>query len=194
MRSILISTAVASLSLIGVNSAHADTREGLGLYGGMSLGAAHFDIDNTASPRVSKDDEGGAFKLYGGYQFNPYLGAELGYLRGGDIVAKHLINGSVVTQTGQARSLYAAATGQFPITNSFSLHTKLGVARSEVSSDDVLPAGDTLKGKKTSFMAGIGAKYQVIDHLAIVVDFDRVHKISDRVNANMLTVGVRSDF
>jgi OmpA-OmpF porin, OOP family len=194
MRSILISSVIASLSLVGMSSAHADSNDGSRLYAGISLGVAHFDIDKGSSPAVSNDDDGGAFKLYGGYQLNPYLGAEVGYLRGGDIIAKRLVNGSVVTQNGQARSLYVAATGQFPISDSFSLNTKLGVARSEVSSDDVLPAGDTLEGKKTSFMAGVGAKYQVIKHLAIVVDFDRIHKISDRVNSNTITVGVRSDF
>jgi outer membrane protein W len=195
MRNVLAFGLIASASLVAMaQSQAADSGAHTGPYVGMGLGASRFNLSKPSTPSVDSDTKGSAVKLYGGYQFTQYFGTELGFLRTGDIAETRLVAGVPVTQTAKTYSYYTAVTGRFPLTHSFAIVGRAGLAYSQVKGTNVQPGMDTVLGNKTSFMAGIGARYQMFDHLALALDVDRVHKQSDRVAANMVTIGAQVNF
>src|SRR6185295_9260759 len=94
-----IAAALIVAASLGATAAHAD-----GLYGGAALGAGRYQDDVNG---VSGAGNGVSGKVFGGYQFNPYLGLEAGYA---DL-------GHVDNSTGRVdgRSEYLDAVGTLPL-------------------------------------------------------------------------------
>ena len=54
-----------------------------GWYIGAAYGMTSFDLDTTGITNPTVDDSDSGFKIYGGFQFNKHLGAEVGYVDAG---------------------------------------------------------------------------------------------------------------
>jgi OmpA-OmpF porin, OOP family len=188
-------TAIASIlsavaALAAATCAHArDTRDVVGPYAGIALGASSLHAEHGAA-NVDDDGFGSTFRVYGGYQFNNLLGAEVGYARIGD-VSQSFENTSYTLKT---RSAYAAATVRLPLTETISVGGKLGLSFGEVSGNDLPSEARGATGRKSSLMAGIGAEYQPWDRIALSISYDYYGKLSDEVSASSLTAGVRFSF
>jgi OOP family OmpA-OmpF porin len=63
-------------------SAPAWAADDAGFYGGVGAGQFGVDVGDFESG-IGFDDGDTGFRLFGGWQFNPYFGVELGYLDGG---------------------------------------------------------------------------------------------------------------
>ncbi len=71
--------AFALLGLMGVGSATAD--EGRGLYLGAGVGQFGLEIDDLEEVTTDTfDSDDTAFKVFGGWRFNPYIALELDYV------------------------------------------------------------------------------------------------------------------
>ena len=85
------------------------------------------------------------FKFLGGYQFNRYVAAELGY---GLLYDKSDV---------EVKTLEAVAVGMFPIANQFSIIGKLGLANIDVNPGD----------DKTELTWGLGVQYDFSRNLGV---------------------------
>lgn len=123
-----------------------------------------------------------AYKLYGGYQFTPNWGVELGY---NDLGNKYSIKGTVsgvpYSGTYKMNSWYVAATGTLPMQGGFSLIGKLGLSANKSSGGTVCVLGvceDLGSDSKTDVMVGVGAQYTFMNHWAARLEYENYGKMS----------------
>jgi OOP family OmpA-OmpF porin len=105
-----------------------------------------------------------SWKMYGGFQFNPTWGVELGYTdlgkyRGADIESYSL-----------------AMTGTMPLNEQWSLLGKLGVAENRPDA-----AGN---GNKTSALIGVGVGYSFNKNVGMRLEYEDFGKLSDAGNSS----------
>jgi len=184
----------AALLLAAQAAQAAPQSDELGAYGGLSVGRSSFSLPSPSVPVTGKDSRDTAYKLYGGYRLNENFGLEAGYARLGSFSEQATLATGAVTQEGKASSFYAAATARHALNEQFSLQGRLGVARNKVSGTNLLPAGDSLQGSKTSLMWGVGAEYKLAKNLALTADYDNYGKVSSQVKASTFMLGARLSF
>ena len=184
------------LSILGTLTlaAQAAPNDGItGAYARVEVGQSHFSLSSTL-PQVGADDHGQAVKVFGGYRFSDRVGVEAGYAALGsfneNVGVSATVGGASVKQDGKARSIFGAATGRLPLGESFALHGRLGVSSGKVSGANVLPASDNLMGSKTSVLFGVGAEYRPKPNVALTVNYDSYGKLSNRVKASAVVVGL----
>lgn len=139
MKKLFIATGIITALIAGTASAEA--------YLGAGIGASKTDSHETS------------WKLYGGYQFSPALGLELGYnnlgsYRGADI-----------------KSWTLAGTGTVPLGTSWSLIGKLGAAWNRPEF-----AGSS---NNTELLVGVGVGYSVNKNLGVRLEYENFGKLSD---------------
>ena len=173
MRSILISTvaAFAAFTATGTSQA-ADTDFSHRLYGGISLGGSRFE---------SNENEGSVFKLYGGYQITENFGAEMGYLRTGDIERTAGI--------AKTRAFYSAGTARWQFSERFAVSGLLGVAYGKVLDDTAIGAAN-LDDENVSAMVGFGAQYRLSPRTELTFNLEHLGKQTERVSTDVVTAGL----
>ena len=139
---------------------------------------------------MSADEQGQAAKVFGGYRFNGNLGVEAGYAALGKFSESVTVGGANVTQDGKARSIFGVATGRLPLGEAFALHGRLGLSAGKVSGTDLLPAGDSVMGSKTSMLIGFGGEYRPKPNVALTLNYDSYGKVSSNVKASALVFGL----
>jgi opacity protein-like surface antigen len=188
-------TFTLSALCLSIAAAHAaDDPAGKGLYVGASLGRGSFGAKDLGLPKVSSDEVSRAGKLYAGYRLTDTWGVEAGLARLGSVKETLAVGSNSVTQSASGRSLYVAGTGRMPLSSSFALNAKAGLAFGKVSGTNVLPPASDMTGSKRSFMYGVGVEYRLSQNVALTADFDHFGKLSGRVNGNMLSAGLRYGF
>ena len=184
--SILVLSLLSTLSL----AAHAAPNDGIvGAYARVEVGRSNL-VPSSTLPRASTDEHGQAIKVFTGYRFNETLGVEAGYAALGSFSESVTVGGASVTQDGKARSIFGAATGRLPLSESFAVHGRLGLSSGKVSGTNVLPAGDNLMGSKTSVLFGLGAEYRPTPNVALTVNYDSYGMLSNTVKASALVFGL----
>ena len=124
-----------------------------GIYVGAGVGSMGVDIGG-----FSGDDIG--FKVFGGWMFNPYVGAELEYFDGGTAEDR----GVEVDMSGFNASL----RGAYPINEQFSLFAKVGMVLWEADVDAFEISGSD-DGEDLSW--GVGAGFDFSDTLGMTVEY-----------------------
>ena len=122
------------------------------MYLGAGLGASKTDTNETS------------WKLYGGFQFNPTWGLELGYTdlgsyRGSDIESWSL-----------------AGTGTLPLGERWSLLGKLGAAWNRPNF-----AGAS---NRTDLLVGVGVGYRITRNLGLRLEYEDFGKLSNVSTGN----------
>lgn len=161
-RILLGAMAVAGLAAgAGANAAEQ------GFYGGLGISAAMLEVDN-----VNFDGDDTGFKLYGGYNFNKYISAEVDYYDAGTISDNIGVVGVDVEITG----FNISAMGRLPLNETFALFGKLGFSNFEI---DVNGADDDDSG--VSYGVGglasfgpfeIRGEYEMVDIDDLIDDAD----------------------
>jgi len=180
------------LSSASVNAAQPDHAEGP--YVGGSLGRSSFSAMNLGVPTSASDEVALSGKVYAGYRFTEHVGVEAGYARLGSVSETATVGAGSVEQSARGRSLYTAVTGRMPLTQAVALTGKAGISLGKVSGTNLLPAPADMLGSKRSFMYSLGAEYQMSPQVALTADFDHFGRLSEKVRANMLSVGMRYSF
>ena len=140
-----------------------------------------------------------AIRIAVGYQLTPRFGVEASYGDYGSL--KSSTSQPTYTWNGETRmsGLEIVATGNYPISDSFSLLGKLGIARSSGKHSAVgtgLLAAATFSSSFTSTTAayGIGAQYSLTNSVALRVQYDDLGVVGDSENGksriNLLSAGV----
>jgi OOP family OmpA-OmpF porin len=125
------------------------------MYVGVNVGSAKIDASNLDSTT--------SFALLGGYTFNQYFAAEVGYI---DFGSKDYSGFNV-----KSSAWSISGVGSYPFNEQFSVFAKLGIASTTVDS------GGTSTGK-SDLTYGIGGQFNVNKQVGIVLGYD-VYKIGN---------------
>lgn len=150
--------------------------------GELSMPASAGRIGSVAVSGSGNTSNDNAYSLYGGYQFTPNWGLELGYDNLGNSYSENIsVNGVSGTVSGKVHNWYLAGTGTLPLGSGWSLLGKLGIVRNTTdfatlcSSAVCAPRGST---SRTQPLIGIGAQYDFAPHWGARLEYDDYGKAS----------------
>lgn len=167
-----------------------------GFYVGGSFGQATADewCSTSGAPAgfalTSCDDEDTAWKLFAGYQFNSWLGAEATYMNLGDYTASVALGGATANVSADASSWNIAAVASVPV-GPVSLFGKIGYARTD-SEANVNVGGTSVRVGEDGSEAiyGLGVKWNMTRNWALRAEWERL----DDSKVDFLSVGVQFKF
>jgi OmpA-OmpF porin, OOP family len=181
-----------------------------GWYLGGNVGQSRARLDEYAilsqvapglSPTIVRDNtiDGGAGKLFGGYQINRYLSLEAGYfnLEEFQFYATTRPAGAIHTNM-QVRGVNLDVVGYAPLTENLSAFARLGVTRALTQNTfDASGAAAGMKGKlsdrDTFPKAGVGLEYKFTDSFSMRAEAERYrisNAVGDHNNIDLYSVGV----
>ncbi|MBB71380.1 MAG: hypothetical protein CMF50_03180 [Legionellales bacterium] len=171
----------------------------------VSLNGTSTQVSGPANTKTEKDHLGG--RLYTGYQFNKYLGAELGFTDYGDNKIKNAygLEGTNVTLNNQAVDLVGKLS--YPVTDKFDVFGKAGgayvmadKAKSDVTATTV-PGGAMFSGTvKTKSMDklrptyGLGASYMLTNNVSADLSYMRIQGGNGVKDTSLTALGVAYHF
>jgi len=169
-----------------------------GWFAGLGIGYLKFDdgCPGTAATGAACDDKDTTWKLFGGYQFNAYLGVELGLADMGDRPA-------TVTGLGPATAKFRVfetlLVGTLPLNQHFSVYGKAGIYQWDV--DFEFPAGvaGSADANGNDYTVGLGVRYNFTRNAALRLEWQRYNSMGDRnttgrFNADVFGVGALVSF
>lgn len=169
-----------------------------GFYMGASLGQAKVDLDvnslvsdlralGVTNISSRKDEKDTAWKVFGGYQFSPYLALEGGYADFGKYTARlkgtYLGNGVTAIGEAQAYAFFADVVGHFPLRdNTLSIFGKAGVAYAHTKLNATARAGansasDATSDNDTVAKLGAGLRYSFTKQFAVRAEYERYFNV-----------------
>ena len=166
-----------------------------GWYVGASAGQskAKDSCPNSIPVGVSCDDTSGAYGVFGGYQFNKYLGAELGYTDLGEVTA----SGLGTTETIKVKGIELLGVGTFPINPQFEVYGKVGVFFWDLkdSCAGTLCGFSSQSDTGTDLTYGLGAKFNFTKNVGVRVQYQRYKDIGNEAttgkdDVDVISVGV----
>jgi OmpA-OmpF porin, OOP family len=156
-------------------------------YLGGSIGQSKAkDACSDLSSNVSCDDKDTAWKIFGGYQFNRYIAAEVAYTDLGKVKA----SGPTVSAEVKSNAWELVGVGSYPIgASGFAPYAKLGVYRGESK----LSSSSGVSDKDTSndWTAGLGVRYDITKNVAVRAEWQRYNGDAD---IDMLSIGALYKF
>jgi len=142
---------------------------GIGLAEARSICNTNWLPAGTTLGGCDKKDQG--WKIYGGYQFTPHWGAEVGYLDFGKQRWGVAVGGAVqATAEAEATAWQFVGTGTLPIVPGFGIIGKLGLYRSDI---DVRGGGFSANGSSTDYTLGVGGQWNWGRNLSMRVEWER---------------------
>ena len=188
-KTVLCAVLGAALAPCGHAFAQDETK---GFYAGVSAGQSKFkgacDSDSTVAVSNCKDTDT-AWKIFGGYQFTPYLAVELGYNDFGRISGDATVAFGANTFTGNAKieatAFELTGVGTLPLGYQFSLYGKLGVYYAETKSSATLTqttapftsASSSQSDNNSNVTFGLGAHYDFTRNIAVRAEWQRFSKV-----------------
>jgi OOP family OmpA-OmpF porin len=184
----------AAAAFAGSAFAQSQTQE-TGAYAGLAIGQAKAKdaCSGVSSFGVSCDDKDTAWKVFGGYQFMRYLGAEAAYTDFGKAKA----SGGGVTAEIKSHAWELVGVGSYPIgTSGFAPYVKLGFYRGEAKlSSNVGVSG---KGTDSDWTAGVGVRYDIVRNFAVRAEWQRYNGVGGgdvgKSDVDVLSIGALYKF
>jgi OOP family OmpA-OmpF porin len=142
-----------------------------GAYLGVGVGSMGVDVGG-----FSGDDVG--YKVFGGWMFNPYIGAELEYVDGGTAEDR----GVEIDVSGFNASL----RGAYPVSEQFSVFAKVGMLfwDADVSAPEFSGSDDG-----EDFSWGIGLGFDFSDTLGVTLEYQGFD-IEDTDTVDLISAGL----
>ena len=165
---------IAMIAFAGVATAQPTLKS---FYVGSSIGQAEYQDGCAGSGGCDEKDT--AWRILGGYQFNRYFAAELGYHNLGEASA------SAGATEGTAWELVGIA--MYPLIEKLSVYGKLGGYRGELEG----PAGEETNVDVTY---GVGLQYDVVKNVGVRGEWQRYSKMGGgnvrETDVDVLSVGL----
>lgn len=196
----LICAAAFNLSIFSIGAMAQATPPAIdsasGFYVGGAIGAfgAYGKSTGLQNAPLNQSKNASGNKLFAGYQITDNYGVEVGRLSSATLKRSYVSGGANLTQSGDISSIYAAATGRFPVSEKMALNARLGLAKSKFSGSNVLPAGSSIVGSKSGLLMGVGAEYRFTPKIAATLDYDYLPKTSPNLKSGLLAVGIKVGF
>jgi len=195
-RALMLAAGLALISAVDSVAVAEDTSGGrwyvgggLGVATGLDLCSA-FQPGFTTTPG-SCDKSEFAGKVYGGYKFNTYFGAEGALVYLGTANASGSFLGVPTTSDAYAGGLELAGTGTLPITDQFGILAKAGVLFWSIYSET--GTGFNRSDEGTSFAMGAGLKYDITEHVGVRFEWERFWQVGNSTggqsDVDMFTIG-----
>lgn len=144
-----------------------------GFYGGIDVGSTH------QSPGVDDTSAG----LYGGYQFNRYFGAELGFRRLGDTSVTPVGGGTLFHRGISMYQKSLSLVARYPVADKLDVYGRAGYNHIDYRSDGgKTPSTDAA-------LVGVGASYALTPRVDLRIEAQRV-----KSHANNISVGASYHF
>ncbi|MCC7548890.1 MAG: outer membrane beta-barrel protein [Burkholderiales bacterium] len=193
---VLIGAAACTGALLLPSASHAQfVDETAGFYVGGGIGRA--DLDSPCPGGTRCDDDGIAWKVYGGYQINKWLSAELGFINLPDADFR----GPGVRGDIETWGITAHAVGKFPIPigalDRLSILGKLGAVYWDRERNANLAALDD-DDSGVDFAWGLGAEYTISERVGVRAEWERFENVGDsdvgRGDVDAWTLSVNYEF
>lgn len=201
----------ASLAAIASNCALADET---GWYGGANIGRSSATIDDPritsglarsglSTTSIADRDRDTAYKIYGGYQFNKYIGLEGGYFDLGKFgfTANTLPLGTL-NGTTRMRGFNLDAVGTLPLSEKFSALGRIGINNAQTrdaftGTGAVNVTNPNPNKRDTNYKLGVGLQYAFNDALAMRGEIER-YRVNDAIgnkgHVDVFSVGLVYSF
>jgi OOP family OmpA-OmpF porin len=182
---------LAALVVVGLLSSAAAHAENT--YFSVGAGRSEYKMDGESENKT-------AMSLALGQSLGENFGYEIGYLNFGEVSEQGEDSGVPYTAKFRAQSVYAAAVGTLPVSESFSLFGKLGVSANYVkgsatASDGITTVTDSESDTKLGPMLGLGLAYNFTKQIAATLEYRYFHELTDGdLKASALTAGIRYHF
>lgn len=167
-----------------------------GFYVGGSVGRSDADDSNAVPDLITSGSVDGTdtgFKIFGGYQFNPYFGLELAWVDLGTAKYSGSFSGFPVTGGSvKTQGFNFSAVGTYPFGSGFAVFGKVGAFAWESKQNDVTagtPFSNKESGGDVSF--GVGASYDFTKNIGIRAEWERFKAVGD---IDLLSVGLAYKF
>ncbi len=209
MNFVKMSTAIGLASVAAVTSTCALADEG-GWYGGANIGQSQATVDDAritsglasrglTTTSILDNNRATSYKIYGGYQFNKYLGLEGGYFDLGkfgftaNTSPLGSLSGNILL-----RGFNLDAVGTLPLSEKFSVLGRIGINNAQASdsftSTGAVNIGNPSPSKReTNYKLGVGMQYAFSDALAMRAEIER-YRINDAIgnkgDVDMLSLGL----
>ena len=169
---IVLAWLVAAVPLAGSQAALAADPQS-GFYGGLGAGLNYTNLDSGGIVGA-KDERDTAWKLFGGYQFNRYLGVEAGYVDLGKASVGGTAGGNPAAASFDSQVWQAAAVGSLPLSQQFAATAKLGVARADTDITGSIGAAPiATTDRNTAPTYGLGLRYDVNKNVGVRAEWER---------------------
>src|SRR5438105_10664292 len=205
-----VALAAATLAALGAAAAHA--QQDTGWYGGGNVGRSRVNIDDEriragllgqglGTDSIDDRRSSTGFKAFGGYQFNPYLGAEAGYFSLGRFgYTAHTTPAGTLDGNIRLNGWNLDLVGTLPLAANFSALGRVGVtsmrARDSFSATGAarVPYASTDPSERsTNLKVGVGLAYDFTPALGMRLELER-YRLKDAVgnkgHADMVSVGL----
>lgn len=212
MKTRTASLALLALALAVPLGAHAQA------YVGASVGRSDISLDGAArsdqfldlgfdSATTAVEDNDTAYRVYGGYQFMPYVGVELAYVDLGRFSFRTDVQptGSLAART-RINGGELSLVGRVPIGNAFAIYARAGVYSARTRTDytgggsvTVLDGAARQSKRTTKPAYALGAGYDFSPHVGLRAEWARYDKLGNELtggetDANLVSVGVTYRF
>lgn len=180
--------ALVAVGLLSSAVAHAEDS-----YFSVGAGRSEYKLDGESENKT-------AISLAFGQSLGENFGYEIGYLNFGEVSEQGEDSGISYTLKYRGQSVYAAAVGTLPVSESFSLFGKLGVSANYVkasatASDGITTETGSSSDTKLGPMLGLGLAYNFTKQIAATVEYRYFHEMIDGdLKASALTAGLRYHF
>ena len=191
--------------LVAIAAAPAIAKEpALGFYVGAGAGVSSFRGDYasqvnqayagtgfTVDAATVTDDRDTAWKAYAGWRFHPYGAIEAAWLDFGEARTHYAIgvpNIGAATRDGRYRLSGAeiSALGIVPIGDRATVYAKAGALFSQLKYDESglnqfgEPGSFSHTNRETKFLWGLGGSFELVDSLAVRIEWQRAEDIGER--------------
>jgi OOP family OmpA-OmpF porin len=185
-------TIIAAAVLAWGGLAVASQASAQGFYIGGAVGKSDHDDGNAIPDLITSGSVDGSdtgFKVFGGYQFNPYFGVELAWVDLGKAGYSGTFFGAPVTGgTVKTSGLNLSAVGTLPLGSGFAIFGKAGVFAWEAKANDVTGGVPfSAKDDGGDLSLGIGASYDFTKNFSIRAEWERFKAVGD---IDLLSIGL----
>jgi OOP family OmpA-OmpF porin len=183
-------TALGSTQVLAQNEGH--------FFGGVGAGRSQSKIDDerinaaligagASSATITHDQRDAAYKVFGGYQFNPYLGMEAGYFNLGEFGFKSTTTSPIGTLDGRIKldGVNLDLVGTLPVNDQLSLLGRVGMIKARARDNFTTTGGLSVTNPnpettKQSYKAGFGFAYKFSQSMTLRGELER-YRINDAV-------------
>jgi OOP family OmpA-OmpF porin len=200
----------AALGLAYAGTAAAEVEPGF--YAGVGVGQSTVENDDAD---FDEDDTG--FKLFGGYQFNPFFAVELAYINGGEPDTSFTDDGSFTGVAGanvkleaETSQINAAAVGTYAFNDYFGVMGRLGLSYvdAEIKETDtatlpgigVVSVSDSIDDDTTELAYGVGVWFSPVKNFVLRLEYEMTSAelfddvLSDDTDLTLITVSAAYRF
>jgi OOP family OmpA-OmpF porin len=190
----------AATAFAGSAFAQGATQE-TGAYAGLAIGQSKTKdaCTGTSVPGVSTscDDKDTAWRIFGGYQFMRYLGAEVAYTDFGKVKASASVGAVTATAEVKSYAVELVAVGSYPIgTSGFAPYVKAGIFYGESKGSSNF--GASAKGSGESWTAGLGVRYDIVRNFAVRAEWQRYNDVGGgdvgKADVDVISIGALYKF